>query len=164
MFGIGKAIGAVGKIGSSIFGGRKASKAMRQNMRSIKQDLADNQNWYDRRYNEDATQRADAQRMIQMTADAIRQRNKEAQAGAAITGASDESVALAKAGNNIGNADVASQIAANAADRKDLIEEQYIARKSNLNEAMRQSRANKAKAITEAAAQVGDTFASIGGL
>lgn len=43
-----------------------------------------NQDWYDRRYNEDATQRADAQAMLTRTAEAIRQRNL-ASAGSAGT-------------------------------------------------------------------------------
>ena len=60
---IGSAIGAVG----SIFGGIKASKAMKKAKRNVEAQRQKNQDWYDRRYNEDATQRADAQRILRIT-------------------------------------------------------------------------------------------------
>lgn len=60
---IGSALGAVG----SIFGGNSASKAMKKAKQNVEQQIQKNQDWYDRRYNEDATQRADAQRILTMT-------------------------------------------------------------------------------------------------
>ena len=60
---IGGAISAAG----SIFGGISASKAMKKVKRNLQQQQKDNQNWYDQRYNEDATQRADAQRILTQT-------------------------------------------------------------------------------------------------
>ena len=60
---IGSAIGAA----NSIFGGIKASKAMKKAKRNVEGSTAKNQDWYDRRYNEDATQRADAQRILTQT-------------------------------------------------------------------------------------------------
>lgn len=45
---IGSAIGAVG----SIFGGIKASKAMKKAKRNVEAQRQKNQDWYDRRYNE----------------------------------------------------------------------------------------------------------------
>lgn len=53
---IGGAIGAAG----GIFGGISASKALRQMKRNVEAQRKSNQDWYDQRYNEDATQRADA--------------------------------------------------------------------------------------------------------
>ena len=57
---IGSAIGAAG----SIFGGISASKAMKRAKKNVEAQRQKNQDWYDRRYNEDATQRADAQRIL----------------------------------------------------------------------------------------------------
>lgn len=67
---IGSAIGAAG----SIFGGIKASKAMKKAKRNVEAQRQKNQDWYDRRYNEDATQRADAQRILTQTEESIKQR------------------------------------------------------------------------------------------
>ena len=38
-------------------------KALRQMKRNVEAQRKSNQDWYDQRYNEDATQRADAQRL-----------------------------------------------------------------------------------------------------
>ena len=79
---IGSAIGAAG----SIFGGIKASKAMKKAKRNVEAQRQKNQDWYDRRYNEDATQRADAQRILTQTEESIKQRNKAAAGSAAVMG------------------------------------------------------------------------------
>lgn len=107
---IGSAIGAAG----SIFGGISASKAMKRAKKNVEAQRQKNQDWYDRRYNEDATQRADAQRILTQTEESIKQRNKQAAGSAAVMGGTDESVAAAKAANNQALADATSQIAANA--------------------------------------------------
>lgn len=90
--------GALGAAGS-IFGGIKASKAMRRAKKNIEAQKQANQNWYDRRYNEDATQRADAQRILAKTEESIRNRNKQAAGAQAVMGGTDESTAAAKAAN-----------------------------------------------------------------
>jgi hypothetical protein len=95
---------------------------------------ADNQAWYDRRYNEDATQRADAQRMLTMTMDRMRRRNKAAAGTAAVMGSSPEAVAVEKEANAQAFADTASQIAAAGAARKDQVENQYLANKNALTQ------------------------------
>ena len=65
---IGAAIGAA----SSIYGGWKASQAMKNIQDNIDKQQQENKDWFDRRYNEDATQRADAQRILQMTEESIK--------------------------------------------------------------------------------------------
>lgn len=66
--------GALGAA-ASIFGGISASKAMRRVKEQLQAQKQANQNWYDRRYNEDATQRADAQRILAQTEESIKNRN-----------------------------------------------------------------------------------------
>ena len=92
---IGAGLGAAG----AIFGGIKASQAMRQVAQTIDKQQRENQDWYNRRYNEDATQRADAQRVLSMTEERIKQRNKAAAGRAAVMGTTDEGVAAEKAAN-----------------------------------------------------------------
>lgn len=116
--------GALGAAGS-IFGGISASKAMRRVKKNLQAQKEANQNWYDRRYNEDATQRADAQRILTQTEESIRNRNRQAAGAQAVMGGTDESTAAAKAANAQALADATSQIAVNAENRKDQIEQTY---------------------------------------
>lgn len=143
---IGSAIGAAG----SIFGGISASKAMKRAKKNIEAQRKKNQDWYDRRYNEDATQRADAQRILTQTEESIKQRNKQAAGSAAVMGGTDESVAAAKAANNQALADATSQIAANAEARKDNIEATYMANDNAFVEQLNAIEQGKANAISGA--------------
>lgn len=119
-----------------IFGGISRNKAIRSMMDNINQRKRENQNWYDRRYNEDATQRADAQRILAMTEERIKNRNRQAAGTAAVMGGTNESVAVEKAANAQMMADVTSQIAANAERRKDQIESQYMDKDNAYDEAV----------------------------
>ena len=138
--------GAVGALGG-IFGGISKNKAIKKQMEMVAQQQRDNQDWYDRRYNEDATQRADAQRLLQMTEESIKKRNKAAAGTAAVMGGTDESVAAEKEANSKALADTTSQIAAAADARKDQIEGQYLSRKENLDNAMRELEGQKSSTL-----------------
>lgn len=154
---IGSAIGAAG----SIFGGIKASKAMKKAKANIEAQRQKNQDWYDRRYNEDATQRADAQRILTQTEESIKQRNKQAAGTQAVMGGTDESVAVAKAANNQALADATSQIAANAEARKDNIEATYMANDNAFVEQLNQLEQGKAQAIGQAVQGVANAASSM---
>lgn len=154
---IGSAIGAAG----SIFGGISASKAMKRAKKNVEAQRQKNQDWYDRRYNEDATQRADAQRILTQTEESIKQRNKQAAGSAAVMGGTDESVAAAKAANNQALADATSQIAANAEARKDNIEATYMANDNAFVEQLNQLEQGKAQAISQAVQGVANAASSM---
>lgn len=157
---IGAGIGAIG----SIFGGISASKAAKKRKRMIEQEQRSNQDWYDRRYNEDATQRADAVRLLTMTEDNIRNRNRAAAGVAAVTGSTEEGVAAAKETNNRALADAVSQVVANGERRKEAVENQYLARKDDLNdklEGIEAQRANSIATATMGVAQAGANIAEI---
>ena len=154
---IGSAIGAAG----SIFGGISASKAMKRAKKNVEAQRQKNQDWYDRRYNEDATQRADAQRILTQTEESIKQRNKQAAGSAAVMGGTDESVAAAKAANNQALADATSQIAANAEARKDNIEATYMANDNDFVEQLNQLEQGKAQAIGQAVQGVANAASSM---
>lgn len=154
---IGSAIGAAG----SIFGGISASKAMKRAKKNVEAQRKKNQDWYDRRYNEDATQRADAQRILTQTEESIKQRNKQAAGSAAVMGGTDESVAAVKAANNQALADATSQIAANAEARKDNIEATYMANDNAFVEQLNQLEQGKAQAIGQAVQGVANAASSM---
>lgn len=143
---IGAAVGAAG----SIFGGISASKAMKKVKRNVEEQRRMNKDWYDRRYNEDATQRADAQAVLTRTEDSIRNRNRQAAGAQAVMGGTDESVAAAKEANNKALADATTAIAANADARKDAIEQQYQQNDRELANQLNQIERNKAQAVSQA--------------
>lgn len=154
--------GALGAAGS-IFGGISASKAMRRVKKNLQAQKQANLNWYDRRYNEDTTQRADAQRILTQTEESIRNRNRQAAGAQAVMGGTDESTAAAKAANAQALADATSQIAVNAENRKDQIEQTYQQRDSQINEALNNLEINKAQAISQAVQGVAKAGAGIAG-
>lgn len=154
--------GALGAAGS-IFGGISANKAMRRVKKNLQAQKEANQNWYDRRYNEDATQRADAQRILTQTEESIRNRNRQAAGAQAVMGGTDESTAAAKAANAQALADATSQIAVNAENSKDQIEQTYQQRDSQINEALNNLEINKAQAISQAVQGVAKAGAGIAG-
>lgn len=161
---LGSAIGGSLGIGASIFGGISASKAMKKIKKNLQSQMQENQDYYDRRYNEDATQRADAQRILTMTNENIKQRNQQAAGAQAVMGGTEEGVAAAKAANNQALADATSQIAVNGERRKDQIESQYMQTKADLNDKLNnleQARAQSTAQAVQGVAQAGSNMASV---
>ena len=161
---IGSILGGAMKIGGSIFGGLSASKAMKNVKKNLENQQRENRDWYDRNYNEDATQRADAQRVLAMTEQSIRERNRQAAGAAAVMGGSDESVAATKAANAQAMADAASQIAVAGDRRKDSIEQQFQERKAAINDKLNEVERQKAGMISQAVSGVASSAANLAGL
>lgn len=159
---IGTLIGAALSVGSSIYGGYKASEAAKEARENILQQQKDNQNWYERRYNEDATQRADAQHILQLTQQSIKDRNRAAQGRAAVTGSTNEAIAAEKAANNAALANAAATIAANGDRRKDIIEQQYRGQNDALQGQLNNIEMQRAQNIATAANGVADALGSAG--
>ena len=160
---IGSIIGGALSAGGAIFGGIKASQAMKAAKSNVEQQRQKNEDWYNRRYNEDATQRADAQRILTQTEESIKQRNRAAAGAAAVMGGSGESVEAAKAANSKAIADATSQIAANADARKDSIEAAYLQNDNAFNEQLTNIEQAKANAIAGAVQGVANAGADIAG-
>lgn len=156
---VGAGLSAVG----SIFGGISASKAMKKVKKNLQSQKQANQDWYDRRYNEDVTQRADAQRILTKTEESIRNRNRQAAGTQTVMGGTEESVAAAKAANNQALAEAASQIAVAGDVRKDQIEQIYQQRDAQLNDALNNLEINKAQNISSAAQGLSQAGAGIAG-
>ena len=158
---LGSIIGGALGIAGSIVGGIKQAKVMRQVNDSLTSQQNDNQAWYERRYNEDETQRAEAQRMLQQTRDYIKQRNQEAAGTAAVMGGTDAAIAQQKAANNSAISDTAAQIAASGGARKDAIERQYMDRDAAIEDSKNNLRLGKAQAIGTAINGVAQAGAGI---
>jgi hypothetical protein len=150
---------------SSIFGGIKASREAKKQKRAIEAKRAQNEAWYNRRYNEDGTQRADAVRLLTMTQDNIRQRNRAAAGRAAVTGGTEESIAADKEAGNEALANATSTIAAQADARKDTIEQQYqqndeayVDKLNNISTQKANNIANAVQGVASTAGQIGETL------
>lgn len=155
---LGLALGAA-QLGAQIFGGIKNAREARKQRNMLQRQQQDNQAWYDRRYNEDPTQRADAQRLLTMTQEQIKNRNKAAAGTQAVMGGTDASTAATKEANSRAIADVAGNIAANNEARKDAIESRYQNVRHGLTGQQmamsQQQQANTAAAIQGVAGAVG---------
>lgn len=157
---IGAGLGAVG----SIFGGISASKAMKRVKNNLQNQRKANQDWYDRRYNEDATQRSDAQAILSRVEDSIRNRNKQAAGVQAVMGGTEESIAAAKAANNEALAKTATNIAVNGEARKDAIESQYQQTDANIQQQLNDLEQKKAANVAQAIHGVTQTGTNIAGI
>ena len=145
---IGSAIGAAG----SIFGGISASKAFRKMKKNVEAQ---------RKSNEDATQRADAQRLLTMTEESIKKRNQQAAGSAAVMGGTDESVAAAKEANNQALSQTMGNINASADARKDNIEQTYRQKDDEYVNQLNQLEQGKANAIAGAVQGVANAASSM---
>lgn len=167
MFGLfGAALGAAG----SIFGGISRNKAIEAQKAYVDKKKKENQSWYNRRYNEDATQRTDAQRILSLTEEAIKRRNRAAEGRKAMTGGTEESVEAEKESNGKVMADATSQIAAAGEARKDAIEQQYLNKKENYDNQLAGLDAQKMNGLDFLGSAIGGavggfkSFSSLAGL
>ena len=158
---LGSLIGAGLGVASSIFGGISARKARRKQERMLAQQEKENQAWYDRKYNEDPTKRADTVRLLTQMQEQIKNRNKAARGRQAVMGGTEDSTTAVKEANNKTLADTTSQIVAANEYRKDDIESQYQARKDAIQNKRMGLEAEKAAGTASVAAGVAGTAANI---
>lgn len=127
----------------------------------LAQQEKENQAWYDRKYNEDPTKRADTVRLLTQMQEQIKNRNKAAKGRQAVMGGTEDSTTAVKEANNKTLADTTSQIVAANESRKDAIEGQYQARKDAIQNKRMGLEAEKAAGTASVAAGVAGTAANI---
>lgn len=158
---IGALIGAGLGLASSIAGGIANRKARKKQEQMIAQQQRENQAWYDRKYNEDPTKRADTVRLLTQMQEQIKNRNKAAKGRQAVMGGTEDSTTAVKEANNKTLADTTSQIVAANDARKDNIEQQYMNRKNQLQNQQMGMEAEKAADTANAVAGVAGTADNI---
>lgn len=162
---IGAIVGAAASLGSTIFGGISNARNARRQKRALEREQRENENWFNRRYYEDATQRADAKRLLTRTEDAIKRRNQEAEGVQSVIGGTEENVAAAREQNAKALSDATSSIAAQAEARKDSIENAYRQQQHNItreqNQALAQKNANTAAAVSGAIKTAGNIASAV---
>lgn len=158
---IGALIGAGLSIASSIAGGIANRKARRKQEQMLAQQQRENQAWYDRKYNEDPTKRADTVRLLTQMQEQIKNRNRAAKGRQAVMGGTEDSTTAVKEANNKTLADTTSQIVAANEARKDAIEQQYQQNKRSIQGQQMQMEAEKSADTANAVAGVAGTAANI---
>lgn len=118
-------ISAAASIGNAIFGSNSAARQRREQLAALRRERDANRAWYNRRYNEDATQRADAQRMMTRVNAYNKKRSQAAAGRRAVVGGTDATLATAQQANAEAVGNALSDISVNAEARKDNIEAQY---------------------------------------
>ena len=134
----------------SVFGGYQASKAMRRVRAMLKEQQRDNQNWYDRRMNQDFGQTAEAQDAMRRTREYAEELSRKADGARAVSGGTEESgiAAKAQAAKIVG--DTAATIAAGGTQAKDAIEQQYLANRQTLKSTETKLEKEKTREIAKA--------------
>lgn len=167
---IGALIGAGLGLASSIAGGIANRKARRKQEQMLAQQQRENQAWYDRKYNEDPTKRADTVRLLTQMQEQIKNRNRAAKGRQAVMGGTEDSTTAVKEANNKTLADTTSQIVAANEARKDAIEQQYQQNKRSIQGQQMQMEAEKSAdtanvvaGVAGTAANIADSLDSVGG-
>lgn len=158
---IGALIGAGLGLASSIAGGIANRKARKKQEQLLAQQQRDNQAWYERKYNEDPTKRADTVRLLTQMQEQIKNRNRAAKGRQAVMGGTEDSTTAVKEANNKTLADTTSQIVAANEARKDAIEQQYMNRKNQLQNQQMGIEAEKSADTANVADGVAGTAANI---
>lgn len=163
---VGTLIGTAAQIGSSIYGAIKSSQANKRAQKLLQNQRDENQKWYDQKMAEDYTQRSDVQNVLQKQRDLLSEQYKKARATNIVAGGTDESLALQQQAANATMGDTMGNIAAQAADYKEGVEQQYRAQDAALNQQQIANEQAKAQSIANAAGQVGSAVSGLvtGGL
>ena len=158
---IGALIGAGLGLASSIAGGIANRKARKKQEQMLAQQQRENQAWYDRKYNEAPTKRADTVRLLTQMQEQIKNRNGAAKGRQGVMGGTEDFTTAVKEANNKTLADTTSQIVAANEARKDAIEQQYQQNKRSIQGQQMQMEAEKSADTANVAAGVAGTAANI---
>ena len=158
---IGAIIGAGLSIAGSVVGGIKAAQESRKAKKELDNSMRENQSWYDRTYNEDPTKRASANYLLTKTAEAVKDRNRNAKGTQAVMGGTEDSVTATKEANSQTLSDTAAKITAENDTRKDKIEDRYQDNKSAIRGGKMQYSLQNANNISSAVQGVAGAAGSI---
>lgn len=150
----GAAQGAI-QIGSAIYGAVKSSQANKKAMDLLQNQRAQNRKWYETRMAEDYTKRADVQNILRKQKELFQEQYERARATNIVAGGTDESLALQQQAANQQMGETMANIAAQSSDYKEGIENQFRTQDNAFNQQQIELEQARAKAIAEAAGQVG---------
>jgi hypothetical protein len=152
---VGAAIGTAAQVGASIYGAIKSSQANKKAMDILKAQKDENKKWYEERMGEDYLQRADVQNVLRKQRELLGEQYKRARATNVVAGGTDESLAMQQQAANEIMGDTMGNIAAQSADYKEAVENQYRTTDAALDQQEMGIHQGQAQAIANAAGQVG---------
>ncbi len=158
---VGQILGAAAQVGSSIYGAIKSSQANKKAEQMIQNQRDENKKWYVQKMAEDYMQRSDVQNVLRKQRELLDEQYKKARATNIVAGGTDESLALQQQAANEAMGETMADIASNAANYKESVENQYRTQDAALNQQQAAMEQAKAQSIAQAAGQVG---AAVGGL
>ena len=136
---------------AGIVGGNATRKAANRNQRLIDEAQNESKAWYEKEYNANFLDRSDARAAIAKTREMLNDRYKQAEASAAVTGATEESIARQKRDANEALAEVTSNIAERADAYKDAVRANYEAQQDAIRNQKIGVNNQKAAATAQAA-------------
>ncbi len=150
---IGSAAGGIGALGAAIYGGVKSAKYNKKASQLIEQQRNDNREWYNTRMAEDYTQRSDVQAAVKRQRELLQEQYENARRTSIVSGATDEALAQQQAAANASLSDTMTDMASQAADYKDSVEQQYRSQDAALNQQQAQTYQQQAQQTAQAAGQ-----------
>lgn len=160
---IGGIISGIGSAVSGIVGGRAGKKAADRNEEILNGAQRRAQDWYDKEYNADFLQRSDAQSALENARKILDERYRNAQGAAAVSGATEESVAQQKAAANQTLADVTGSIAERADAYKEQVRNNYENKISGIEQQRMGVNDKRAQGVAQAAGGLAAASQSLGG-
>lgn len=160
---IGSIIGGAASLGSAIYGAVASSKANNKARQLLSDQKQKNEDWYNTKMSEDYTKRSDAQAVISKQRELLNEQYRNAKATNIVAGGTDESLALQKESANKALAQTMSDIASQASDYKDNIEQQYRSQDAALAQQQAQNYAAQGAAAAQAAGQAVNAGVSLMG-
>ena len=162
MIGLSNILGAGLQVGGAVVNAITGARSAARQRAELRKQAEQNKLWYNRRYNEVGTERADAKAALTAMREAQQQRVANAQGRSAVMGGSSAVGAMEKqaANNALGN--TISSINAQQEQRKDAIENKYLDTENKLSNmrigVQQQQQNNIANAVTNASKTAAQLF------
>lgn len=156
------AIGAALAVGSSLWGGAKASDAAKKANKMIASEKANDNAWYRRRYNQRFADTAAGQEYRRQAMEVAGKIWKRADGARRVAGATDESAALAKEAGNKIVGDTIGGMAARDTQRQDAVDAQHRSIQHQLTQQQIGVEQQRAAQITNAAQNASNALMSAG--
>lgn len=164
---IGALIGAGLGLATSIAGGVKSAKAAKDQQRLIEQQKAQNDAWYNKMYYQNYLDSKEAQSAMKRVEETLRKRNQDAQAQAAVTGGTQESVIAQQANDQKLVGDVVEGLASRSDELKRQADYQKNVNDNNLlQQQIAQQQANEsggASLMGNGGSLIGSALSMLGG-
>ena len=150
---IGALLGAATGVASSLIGGLKSNKQARKYDAELKNREKSDKDWFNARYNQDYTQRADAQNLLRQAREQANDAIRTARGTSAVMGSTPESVAAATQAANTAYGNTVADVASQASAYKDAIDNANQQNMHDISNAKLDLYNERMKNATEAANQ-----------